>query len=260
MNVALAAVAAVALLFGLAMAAVAVRRKRDADRADIRVVELTGRLSDAVEVIDRLEQEKRGAEVRASAAEGRSRSAEQKAGAAERRAGEAEKRVAEAMRKADEAARRAAESAEASAVWELERVRAGREWLDVVGPGVELPVPWDGSVGAVVATELAMIREVVGTPSEVTERGAARPSSPAVAAAAARLGVELVRTLARSGEEMQVDIGDDVLTVVQPLVPGESPPDLTLLAEVAARAGLSLSFESEDGCSTVRLSFSRDAR
>jgi hypothetical protein len=257
MNLALAAIAAVAFLVGVGLA---IRHKRELDRAESRVEELTARVEEAVAIVDQLEQEKRRAEVRASAAEGRSRSAEQRSGEAERRAGAAEKRVAEARRTADEAARRAAESAEAGAVWELERLRAEREWLDVVGPGIPLPVPWDGSVGAVVATELSVIREVVGTTSEVTWRGAGRPSSPAVAAAAARLGVELVRSLARSGEEMAVEIGDDFVSVIQ-LVPLDEPaPDLTVLREVAARAGLSLTVEVADERSTIRLSFSRDGK
>ena len=257
MTVVLAAVAAAAILFGLAMAAMAVRRKRDFDQAQIRVGELSTRIEDAVGIVDHLQQEKRGAEVRASAAEGRSRAAEQKSGEAEKRAGEAEKRVAEARRSADEAARRAAESAEAAAVWELERLRAEREWLDVVGPGVPLPVPWDGSVGAVVATELSVIREVVGTPSQVTWQGAGRPASPAEAAATARLGVEMVRCMARCGEEMEVEIGDDFVSVVQPIPLDEPPPDLTVLEEVAARAGLSLTVERADERSTVRLSFNQ---
>ena len=260
MNVALAAVAAVALIFGIFMAAWAVGRKRKADQAAARVGELTGRVEDAVQVIDQLEREKKGAEVRSSAAESRARAAEQKASEAERRAGEAERRVGEAMRKAEEAALMAAESPEARAVWELERVRAEREWLDVVGPGVPLPVPWDGSIGAVVATELAVIREVVGTTSEVTHRGEGRPASPAVGAAVARLGVELVRSLARSGEEMAVEIGDGSVTVVQLIPAGEPVPDVSALSAVAERAGLSLSVETDEDRSTIRLSFNRRGR
>lgn len=257
MSVAWAAIAAVGLLFGVAMAVIALRRKRAFDQARIQVGELTARIEEAAAIVDHLEQDKRGAEVRASAAEGRSRAAEQRTGEAERRAGEAEARVAAALRQADEAARRADASVEAGAVWELERLRAEREWLDVVGPGVPLPVPWDGSVGALVATELSVIREVVGTPSEVIWRGAGRPSSPAVAAAAARLGVELVRTMARCGEEMVVEIGDEFVSVVQPVPLHEPAPDLTVLGEVADRAGLSLSAETADERCTVRLSFSR---
>jgi hypothetical protein len=257
MNVALATVAAVALIFGVAMSAWATRYKQSADRARERVEELTDRVEDAVRIIDQLEQDKRKAEVRAGAAESRAKAAEQKSVEAERRAGEAQKGVADAMRRADEAARTAAASPGARAVWELERVRAEREWLDVVGPGIPLPVPWDGSVGAVVATELAVIREVVGTTSEVTHRGEARPTSPAVAAAVARLGVELVRALARSGEEMSVEIGDGSVTVVQLVPIGEPPPDISVLSGVAERAGLSLSVETDEDRSTVRLSFDR---
>lgn len=259
MNVALAAVAAVALIFGIVMAAWATRYKQRGELAAQRVEELTGRVEDAVRIIDHLERDKRGADVRANAAENRARAADQKSVEAERRAGDSEKRVAEAMRKTEEAARLAAESREARAVWELERVRAEREWLDVVGPGVPLPVPWDGTVGALVATELAVIREVVGTPSEVVHRGQGRPTSPAVAAAVARLGVELVRSLARSGEAMVVEIGDDSVVIVQLVPIGEPVPDVSLLSSVAERAGLSLTAETDEEHSVIRLSFPRGA-
>lgn len=260
MNVALAAVAAVALIFGIVMAVWATRYKQNGERAQDRAEELTGRVEEAVQIVDQLETEKRKAEVRATAAESRARGAEQKAAEAERRAGDAERRVAEAMRKAEEAARIAGESPEARAVWELERVRAEREWLDVVGPGVALPVPWDGSIGAVIATELAVIREVVGTPSEVAHRGEGQLASPAVGAAVARLGVELVRLLARSGEEMAVEIGDGSVTVGQMIPVGEPVPDVRDLTAVAERAGLSLSVETDEDRSTIRLSFNPRGR
>lgn len=254
MTVALAAVAAVLLVATLA-AAWRARRAGSALRgAEQRVEQLTGRLAEAVELLDGVEQEKRAADVRASAAEGRLRSAEQKATDAERRAGEAERRVGEEMRRAEEALQAAAESDPARAVWELERLRVEREWLDVVGPGVPLPAPWDGTIAAVVATELSVIREVIGTPSELTVQEASKPASPAVAAVTARVSVEMLRALARSGEEMEVAVSAEALTVSQPVHPGDEPPDLSALVAVAGEAGLDLTVEATEGRSRARLS------
>ncbi|HET6963787.1 MAG TPA: hypothetical protein VFH58_03380 [Acidimicrobiales bacterium] len=254
MTIALAAVAAVLFLVAVILAW-AFRRNGSALRtARQRTEDLTGRLAEALERLEGSEQEKRAVDARAAAAEGRLRAAEQKSADAERRAGEAERRVGEEMRRAAEARRAAAESEAAGAVWELERLRVEREWLDVVGPGVPLPVPWDGTIAAVVATELSVIREVIGTPSDLTVEEGARPSSPAVAALTARVSVEMLRTLARSGEEMQVAVTGQALTVVQPVTPGDRPPDLTALVAVANEAGLALDVQAQDSRSVARLS------
>ncbi len=252
----LAAAVVAAVVFGGAWR----RGRGETRRAGEQVSQLTQRLAESGELVEQVEQQKRAAEVRATASEGRLRTAEQKAGDAERRAGEAERRVGEAMRRADEAERRAGEAERAGAdfesagaVWELERLRVQREWLDVVGPGVALPVPWDGTVAAVVATELSVIREIIGTPSELAVREAPRASSPARAAVTARVSVELLRTLARSGEEMDVVLTGDALTVGQPISPGESAPDLADLARVAKDAGLELTVEAAGGRSQARL-------
>jgi hypothetical protein len=53
----------------------------------------------------------------------------------------------------------------------------------------------------------------------------------------------MLRTLARSGEEMTVEMAAGSLTVAQPVAPGEKPPDLTPLARVVSAAGLELSAE-----------------
>lgn len=247
MTIALVVVAAVALVLALLLIVVARRAAVSGRRAAARLEETQERLTVAAGELDRVEQEQRAAEVRATAAEGRVRAAEQRAGDAERRAGDAEKRVAEAMRRAGEAERRAEEteragggSAAPQAVWELERLRIEREWLDVVGPGIELPQGWDGTIAAVVATELAVIRETIGTPSQLTLRSPAVPASPALAAVTARMSVEMLRTLARSGEEMDVVLSGESLTVAQPVSPGERPPDLSDLSAVATTGGLAL--------------------
>jgi hypothetical protein len=227
MTIALVVVAAVAVVLAVVLIVVARRAVVAGRRAAARQEEVQGRLTAAAGELDRVEQGQRAAEVRATAAEGRVRGAEQRTSDAERRAGDAEKRVAEAMRRADDAERRADEIERAGAgpsapqaVWELERLRIEREWLDVVGPGIDLPQEWDGTIAAVVATELAVIRETIGTPSELTLRSPTAPPNPAVAAVTARISVEMLRTLARSGEEMDVVLTSETLTVGQPVWPG----------------------------------------
>jgi hypothetical protein len=246
MTAVLAAVAGVAVACALALAWAWSRQRRAAREAEERASELNERVTQLTGQVEDSEQRRRAAEVRAGAAEGRLRVAEQRAGDAEKRAGDAEKRVAEAMRRADEAARAAAESDETKVVWEMERLRVEREWLDVVGPGVDLPVPWDGSMAAVVAIELSVIREVMGTPSELSVHGPASVP-PAVAGAVARTAVEMLRALARSGEEMTVEVGAGALTVTQPVAPGDQPPSLASLATVASAAGLAVSADASDG-------------
>jgi hypothetical protein len=246
MTAALAAIAGVALACALLLAWAWSRQRAAARRSEERVSELNHGLSELTGRIEDSEQQRRAVDARLVAAEGRLKAADQRAGDAERRAGEAEKRVGEAMRRADEAARAAAESDETRAVWEMERLRVQREWLDVVGPGVDLPVPWDGSIAAVVATELSVIRETIGTPSELSVQEQVGHLPPGVAGVVARAAVEMLRTLARSGEEMTVEMAAGSLTVAQPVAPGEKPPDLLPLARVVSDAGLELSAEVSD--------------
>lgn len=254
MTVALVVVVIVAALIAVALVVTARRGVRAGQDAQARIDQLNERLGEAVDLLEESDKQRRAAETRSTAAEGRIRAAEQKAHDAERRSGEAEKRVGEAIRRADEAVRAAADSDPARTVWELERLRVDREWLDVVGPGVELPVPWDGTIGAVVATELSVIREVMGTPSELSLVDSARLADPAMAAVTARVSVEMLRRLARSGDQMDVAVTAESVTVVQPVHPAEQPTDLSGLAEVASQAGLSLAYELADGRLQVRLS------
>lgn len=253
MTAVLAVVLAVAVLFAAALGWIAHRRGAAVRSAEERVAQAISRVEETAQRLEEVEQQNRAAEVRASAAEGRVRASEQKAAEAERRAGEAERRVGEVMRRAAEAERAGAESDAGRVVWELERLRVEREWLDVVGPGVPLPVPWDGTLAAVVATELSVIREVMGTPSGLSVEDPAPAASPARAAVTARISVELLRTLARSGEEMDVRVEGHTLTVGQPVFAGEAPPDLTALAGVAQMAGIELTVELSEGRSVARL-------
>lgn len=121
----------------------------------------------------------------------------------------------------------------------LEYVRLGREWLEVAGPGVDLPVPWDGSLASGVAIELAVIREVIGTPSEMSVTA----SGPLCDPVALRVACELLRALARSGDEMSVALSDDALSVVQYQ---DHIPDVTQLQEAAEESGMAL-FAGLDG-------------
>lgn len=253
MTVVLAVLLALAVVTAGALAWSARGRRAALQKAEAGTAELTERLGEASRSAEEIDQQKRAAEVRAAAAEGRLRAAEQRAGDAERKAGEAERRVGEAMRRAAEAERAGEESDAARAAWELERLRVQREWLDVVGPGVELPVAWDGTIAAVVATELSVIREVIGTPSELSVQDPPQPASPAKAAVTARVSVEMLRALARSGEEMDVRMDREALSVTQPLYPGDEAPDLAALASVAAAAGLDLTVVVEDGRTVTRL-------
>lgn len=253
MIVVLAVLLAVAVVAAVVLGWTAQRRQHALGEAEKATAQLNARVGESARATEEVEQQKRAADVRAAAAEARLRAAEQRAGESERRAGEAERRVGEAMRRAAEAERAGAESDAARAVWDLERLRVQREWLDVVGPGVPLPVAWDGTIAAVIATELSVIREVIGTPSELSVQSPPRPSSPAQAAVTARVSVELLRTLARSGEEMEVTVDGEALTVTQSLYPGEKPSDLAPLAEVTKDTGLGLSFETQDGRTIARL-------
>lgn len=253
MTVVLAALLAAVFVAALLLGWAARREHHAVLRAESASTELSTRVSAALGAAEAAELQMRAADVRAQAAEGRLRAAEQRAAEAERKAGEAERRVGEAMRRADEAERAGAESDAARAVWDLERLRVEREWLDVVGPGVPLPVPWDGTVGAVVATELSVIREVIGTPSELSVQSPPRPPSPGQAAVVARVSVELLRTLARSGEEMQVTVDGREMMVMQPHHPADRPPDLAALTGVAQAAGLQLNFDLQEERSIARL-------
>lgn len=171
----------------------------------------------------------------------------QAATALEHRAVEAERLAAEAAARVE-----AVEAADSSAAtvtdgfWALERIRLEREWRDVAGPAAPLPEPWDGTVRAALAVELEIIREVVGTPSSLdgppppdgTPDQSPAPAT-ATAAPAVRLGAELLRELARSGDEMFVDVSDDgpgIAISVRTVASDKSADDPGLL-RLSAAAG-----------------------
>jgi hypothetical protein len=132
---------------------------------------------------------------------------------------------------------------------ELERLRLEREWADIVGPSTPLPVPWDGSVHSVVAVELDIIREVIGTPSRIEPAGASEPAEPALAVATARLATEILRRLAKAGEEISVTfVTDTDVTMAIATEGNEVKPDLSDLTSTAVELGGRLTLvETEEG-------------
>ena len=121
---------------------------------------------------------------------------------------------------------------------ELERLRLEREWADIVGTATPLPVPWDGSVRGVVAVELDIIREVIGTPSRIEPAATSRAAEPASAVATARLATEILRRLAKAGEEISVTFVTDTDVTMAIAVEGnEVKPDLSDLTTTAAELG-----------------------
>lgn len=97
---------------------------------------------------------------------------------------------------------------QASVLWELYRVRCEREWGEIAGTATELPVPWDGTCSAAVAVELEAIREGIGTPGRLTTEGSGGQDAgdPLTAMIVTLLAGELLRSLARIGEELVVKV------------------------------------------------------
>jgi hypothetical protein len=124
-----------------------------------------------------------------------------------------------------------------------------REWADIVGPSTPLPVPWDGSVRGVVAVELDIIREVIGTPSHIEPATASGAAEPALAVATARLATEVLRRLAKAGEEISVTFATDTDVTMAVATEGdEAKPDLSDLTTTAAELGGRLTFlETDEG-------------
>jgi hypothetical protein len=137
----------------------------------------------------------------------------------------------------------------AEPLWELERLRLEREWADIVGSSTPLPVTWDRSVRSVVAVELDIIREVIGTPSRIMPATSSQAAEPAAAVAAARLATEILRRLAKAGEEIEVTFQTDTdVTMSVAVVGDEVKPDLSELTTTAAELGGRLTLvETEDG-------------
>jgi hypothetical protein len=161
---------------------------------------------------------------------------------AEHRAEQAELALTAAGERADRSDRRAADIegrvAAIAALWELERVRLEREWAEVTGSTAALPEPWDGGSRAALAVELEIIREVIGVPSRMEPAGEARPEDPFTAMGTFRLAAEVLRALARVGEEMEVAFEGDGAVTMTILTDGvAAEPHLERLTAAAAAMG-----------------------
>lgn len=225
---------------------------------------LAGAGARIAEVESSLEDSKRAEEdARRRLAEERLRVADAEAGAqeAEQRSARAESRASSA-----EAALEALIAARSPAVIaEIERVRLEREWKEISGLGVPLPVSWDGSVAAALGIELEIIREVTGTPSRLETdpalAGRAEGAPGEVANDAklwmvGSLGCELVRVVARYADEMVVRLtpgpGMAPALEAEALVAHGLPEFVSV--EMAAKAlGVSLASEQTAEGFVVRL-------
>lgn len=211
-----------------------------------------------------LEDSKRAEEdARRRLAEESLRVADAEAGAqeAEQRAARAESRASSA-----EAALEALIAARSPAVMaQIERVRLEREWKEISGLNVPLPVRWDGSVAAALAIELEIVREVAGTPSRLE-------TDPAVAGRAdgapgeiaddtklwmvGSLGCQLVRVVARYADEMVVRLkpgpGMAPALEAEGLV-AHGLPELASVEMAAKALGVSLAAEQTAEGFVVRL-------
>ncbi|MDA8268167.1 MAG: hypothetical protein M0013_07315 [Actinomycetota bacterium] len=128
--------------------------------------------------------------------------------------------------------------AQAQALWHLERIRLEREWREIAGPSAPLPVPWDGTVGAALAVELELIREIIGTPSRLEIGAGHGIADPVAATSTARIAGELLRCLARTGEELVVTmVGPSEVRVAVAVEQGAGSPDVEALARLANAAG-----------------------
>ena len=278
MIAALAATAAVALVAVLALVLTtrgsAGRLAGERARATDLEQQLHSAEQAARDAFDRADAGER----RAGEAEARAKDAAARADEADRRAADAENRAAAAAARADEADRRAADaenraaggmeeqpaggrvegielgSAGAEALWELERMRLAREWQEVAGPDAALPSPWDGTVAGVLAVELAIIREVVGTPSRLEVADGSGAADPATAVAAARLAGELLRSLARASDELEVSLSAGTgVTISVDSATDDRRPAVDELARVAAAAGGELQLTPTEGGLRARL-------
>jgi hypothetical protein len=166
------------------------------------------------------------------------REAHEALGQAEDARGLAVEQAEEAQRGADAAEGKLAAT---RALWDLERTRLEREWAEVTGTPAPLPEPWDGGVRAAVAVELEIIREVMGVPSSLEVAGAWVELDPLDAMAAFRLIAEVLRSLARVGDELAVSFGaGGLVSITLATHDGAPRPDLTRPTAIAASFGAEL--------------------
>ena len=106
------------------------------------------------------------------------------------------------------------------------------------------------SVRGVVAVELEIIREVIGTPSLIEHAPVPDPAEPAIAMAVAtlRLATEVLRRLAKAGEEITVSFATDTDFTMAIAIEGPGlDPDLSQLSVAAAELGGQLTWTPSPG-------------
>jgi hypothetical protein len=142
----------------------------------------------------------------------------------------------------------------AGTLWDLERLRLEREWAEVAGMPAPLPEPWDGTIGAALAVELEIIREVMGVPGRIESPSAAKLDDPITAVTGFRLTAEVVRSLARVGDEIAVSFGVDGLVTIDVATHGTGPgPNLARPMAAAFALGGELTLLPTDGGLQARL-------
>jgi hypothetical protein len=142
----------------------------------------------------------------------------------------------------------------AGTLWDLERIRLEREWAEVAGMPAPLPEPWDGTIRAALAVELEIIREVMGVPGRVESPAAANSDDPIAAVTGFRLTAEVVRSLARVGDEVTVSFGGDGVVTIDLATHGAGPgPDLARPMAAAGALGGELTLLPTDGGFRARL-------
>jgi hypothetical protein len=147
-----------------------------------------------------------------------------------------------AVERADGADQGAADAAHrlvaAGILWDLERLRLEREWAEVAGMPAPLPEPWDGSIRAALAVELEIIREVMGVPGRLQSPSVATTVDPIAAVTGFRLTAEVVRSLARVGDEIAVSFAGGGVVTIDLATHGVGPgPDLARPMAAAAALG-----------------------
>jgi hypothetical protein len=260
MTAAFAAAAAVAVVAIVVLVLTARRGRERLGSEQARVGELEEKLQEeadghrqALEERRQAVEERQHADEHIQQAEEQIQHAEEQIQHAEEQTQHAEERVLAAEAARLEAVQRA-ERAERSftgrqddvgvdaALLDLERLRVEREWGEVTGTAEPLPQPWDGSMQAAVAAELEIVREVIGVPTRVEAAGAPGLPAPRASGGAARLTAELLRSLARVGEELAVSFAADGAVIIRvATVRADPQPDLAAFGTVAAALGGDLS-------------------
>jgi uncharacterized iron-regulated membrane protein len=153
----------------------------------------------------------------------------------------------EAAQRTTEEQSESGNSPSAAALWDLERLRLQREWSEVAGGDAPPPVPWDQGLRAAIAVELEIIREVIGTPSQLEPAHGPEAISHATASAATLLVTEVLRRLAAAGDHLVVSVSappDDGLRVAVITARADAEPDLSPLSAAATALGGELSWQT----------------